>query len=100
MTRERLVLLLVIAACIFDLVRCRRAVVLRVLLVAGESSSRMEGFVRHLHWEYGLRNGFLPEIAVSWEGAGSDCLAVREILERDGLVVPENSGEPCLVFHV
>lgn len=105
MAREKLVLVAVMVACILELVRCRsafcgRSAALRVLLVPGGSPYAVEGVVRYLHWEFGVRNGLALEIAVAAGDAGRECLAVKELLERDGLVVPEVSGEPCLVFRI
>jgi hypothetical protein len=46
-----------------------------------------------------MRNDITAEIALSCED-GSECSLVAQLLARDGVVVPEFTGEPSLVLQV
>lgn len=98
-------LLAIIAACLFDLIRRRRGlagpyVTVRVLLVPGDSPCCIEGLVRCLHREFSAVDRLDVEIAVSKVGAPAEFCRIAELLERDEFLVEELSGEPTLVFSV
>lgn len=99
MAQDRLILSVVIGLCVLDLIRSRPAGVLNLHLVAGSPTDCVEGIVRYLHWEFGVRGGLLTEIAVTTEAAGDECLAVKRILERDGLLVSVVE-EPSLMLRM
>lgn len=103
MAPGRLILIAIVAVCVLELLRSRRAGLLRISLIASGPADLIEGFVRYLHWEFEVRGGFLTEIAVTLEANGADCAAVARILERDGLVVreqPETTERPFLLFRI
>lgn len=97
---DRLILAAIAAFCVLDLLRSAGTGCLRILLIASGATDCLEGIVRYLHWEFGVRGGYLTEIAVTLEPARGECLAVTRLLERDGLVTAETQEEPSLVFRI
>lgn len=102
---QRLVLLVVVTACIFDLERTHRvsradSSTLTVLIVADGTSHEIEGLVRYLYWEFTVGNRLRTEIVLEIEERGGECARVAKFLLADGYLVEKASREPALVFRV
>lgn len=103
---QRLLLLAVIAACVYDLLRTRQIArlypePLTILVAANDASYSIDGFVRYLQWEFGVANRLLAEIAIEIdEDQGGECARVAKLLLADGVTVEHTSAEPALVFFI
>ena len=104
MAWERFILTAVIAACILEIDRARRAHgsprSIVVLVVSDGASHEIEGFIRYLYWEFAVRNNLQAEIALEMRNQSEECAQIADYLLSDGFLVEKASAAPTWVFRV
>lgn len=105
MALERLILIAVIATCILEIDRARRAAhrspsSIVVLVVSDGASHEIEGFIRYLYWEFAVRNSLHAEIALEMRNQNEESAQIADYLLSDGFLVEKASAAPTWVFCI